>query len=301
MMSYFLPIIAIFIFFSGCASSTTNSLERISTQETKLVIYNTPVNDSCIAQKSTSIFNRFPFIDEREFEVKGKFHPKFYQSISFHYKAKSIEKVDFWRLQQDPSSLDFIYIRPLWIKEYKKVSGDLFTNIAYSLNISAQKQHILRHWVEQGGVLWLEFGLFSTRYDTFNREGEISAWRIRKSLRSALDGVRFWKRPIVPYLFTAKRIDLINYMPTTKSFVINQKASIIKGIKRLKLAIYNFMEEYPLIRGKKLVVDKQGRPLVTLLKYGKGYVLSLLPFEYSDVYYDGELLRWKLLFFLTKR
>ncbi len=299
MMRYFISLLLSLLFLSGCASSQ-NSIEKELTNEVTLTIYNQPVEDLVSVQKGSDIFHKFPFIDEREFEVKGKFNPKFYQSINLTYNAKSIEDVNFWRLQKEPQSLDFIYIRPLWIKEYKRVSRDLFKNIAYSLNISAKEQEILRSWVKQGGVLWVEFGLFSTRYDIFNREGEIAAWRIRKNLYRAVGGMRFLHKPVTPYLFQAKKIDLINYMPSTKSFIIDQKASLIKGIKRLKLVIYNFMEIYPLIEGKKLIVDTRGRPLVTLLPYGRGYIVSLLPFEYSDVYYDGELLRWKLLLYLIK-
>lgn len=299
-MRYFVLFFTTLILLTGCANRTS-VIEKELNREIKLTIYNQPVQDLFIHQGSSDIFHRFPFIDKREFEVKGKFPKDFYKNITLVYNAKSIKKVDFWELAKSPKSLNFIYIEPIWIKEYRRLTGDLYANIAYSLNISAKEQEILRNWVEQGGVLWVEFGLFSTRYDIFNKEGEISSYKIKKSLQDAFVGLRFWQNPIQSYLFKAKKIDLINFMPTEKSFLVDEKESIIKGIKRLKVVIDNYMEMHVLINGEKLLVDKEGRPLVTLVKYGKGYVISLLPFEYTDVYYDGELLRWKLLFYLLKK
>ena len=300
MMRYLVLFLASLIFFAGCASKNS-ALENELQKEVKLAIYNQPVQNLFMQQGSGDIFHRFPFIDKRQFEVKGKFPKDFYSKITLVYNAKNIKEVDFWKLQKSPKSLDFIYIEPMWIKEYRKLTGDLLANIAYSLNISAKEQEILRDWVKKGGVLWVEFGLFSTRYDIFNKEGEISAKAIQRSLDRAFSGVKFWQRPLHRYLFKAKKMDLINYMPTTKSFVVDENASIIKGVKRLKVVIDNFMEEYAIVDGKRLLVDSANRPLVTLAQYGKGYVVSLLPFEYSDVYYDGELLRWKLLFYLAKK
>ncbi len=300
MMRYFMLFLASFIFFAGCASKNS-TLEKELQKDVKLTIYNQPVQNLFIQQGNSDIFHRFPFIDKRQFEVKGKFPKDFYSKITLVYNANNIKEVDFWKLEKSPKSLDFIYIEPMWIKEYRKLTGDLFANIAYSLNISAKEQEILRDWVKQGGVLWVEFGLFSTRYDIFNKEGEISAKAIQRSLNKAFAGMKFWQKPLYRYVFKAKKMDLINYMPTTKSFIVDENASIIKGIKRLKVVIDNFMEEYAIVDGKSLLVDSANRPLVTLVRYGKGYVVSLLPFEYSDVYYDGELLRWKLLFYLAKK
>ena len=299
-MRFFLLFVVSLFFLGGCASKNSQ-LERELKKEVKLTICNHPVYTLLTEQQNSDVFHRFPFIDKRQFEIKGKFNKKFYEKLTLIYNAKNFKDVDFWKLQEEPYALDFIYIEPMWIKKYRKLTSDLFANIAYSLNISIKEQEILRNWVKNGGILWMEFGLYSTRYDIFNKEGETSTYTTKSSLQNALDNLTFLQKPFYKYLFEAKKVDIINYMPTIKSFIINQNASKIKGIKRLKLVVNNFMEEYVVLDGQRLLVDKNNNPLVTLVHYGKGYIVSLLPFEYTDVYYDGELLRWKLLFYLIKR
>jgi len=41
--------------------------------------------------------------------------------------------------------------------------------------------------------------------------------------------------------------------------------------------------------------------LVSFVQYGKGGVVFLRPFEFQDKRFDGELLRWKLLFYFLEK
>ncbi|BCD62632.1 hypothetical protein NitYY0826_C1514 [Nitratiruptor sp. YY08-26] len=294
--------VLILLLFAGC-SVKNEKIDKELAKEVHLHVYSNELQDIW-AQRSSprKLLYRFPFVGAPKGEdIRGKFDNKFYSSINLVYNAKKIEDVDFWKLRDNPKSLDFIYVRPLWIKEYRKLTKDLFANIAYSYNISAKEQEILRDWVYNGGKLWLEFGVYSTKYDMFNKNGEIDPRKIEKLIKNSFTGLTFWKKPLRSFIFKSDDLDLINYLPTIKRFRIDERKSQIKGIKRLKLNIYNYMENYVLVDGKALLVDKQGRTLVTLNRFGKGYVLSMLPFEYQDVYYDGELLRWKLLFMLYER
>ncbi len=283
------------IFFLGCASHT--SLDQKIQNPEIVHIVTTKVQNIFPLQKSTSYFDRFPFI-LKNYDVRGKFSDDFYQRLNFIYTAKPIEEVDFWKLQKEAKSVDFIYVRPIWIKEYRKLSNDLFENICYSYNISKKEQDILKAWVAQGGKLWIESGTYSTKYDIFNKNGEIATKKINYLVKDSLRNVRFWRNPIKSYLFYGQNLDPINYVPSIKTFVVNTRASAFKDIKRLKIEVRDYVQNNFVILGEPLVVDTKRNPLVTLLKYKKGYVVSLLPFEYKDVYYDGELLRWRLLFYL---
>lgn len=233
-------------------------------------------------------------------DIKGKFDDRFYASMDLIYRAKNIRNVDFWQLRDAPQTLDYIYIKPLWIKEYRKLTNDLLANICYSYNLSEEEQEILKEWIRQGGKLWVEFGLFSTRYDQFNRNGEIAQRKIAATIHNDLNGLRFLGNTFHIYTFRAKNLDFINYKSTYKAFTIDTTRSKLKGIRRLRLDIDNFIQTQVVISGEPLVVDKYGRTLVSIKKYGNGYIISLLPFEYKDAYYDGELLRWKLLFYTLK-
>lgn len=294
-MKKFLIPFLLLLMVAGCASHT--DLDTQIQKAEKIQIVTTTVSTPIAQEKSKNIFQEFPFI-LGDYEIRGKFSDKFYDNLHFVYTARPIEKVDFWRLQKEPKSIDFIYVSPVWIRDFKKVSSNLFEDLCYSYNISKQEQDILKQWVAKGGVLWLESGTYSTKYDIFNRRGEIATAKINRLIRQSLQGVRFWDRPIKHYLFASHDLDPINYVPSSYIFQVDSNRSIFKDIKRLKIDIQNYLQNNFVVLAKPLVVDTKGRPLVTLMKYGKGYVVSLLPFEYKDVYYDGELLRWELLFYI---
>jgi outer membrane protein OmpA-like peptidoglycan-associated protein len=54
-------------------------------------------------------------------------------------------------------------------------------------------------------------------------------------------------------------------------------------------------------KGDYLLKSIKGKPLVSFIRYGKGGVVFLRPFEFQDKRYDGELLRWRLVFFLMNK
>jgi len=300
MRSFFLTILIIFI--GGCASKTS-SLDKEIAKEEKIKLEVGYVQNPFLEQKDIKeVFKHFPFISLKPpLEMRGKFSDEFYNSLETSFKAKHLKEVNFWKLQEDPQSVDIIYLLPLWIKDYRKLSSDLLENIAYSYNISQEEQNILRDWIAQGGKLWVEFGTFSTKYDVFNRYGEISTRKIRSLINSSFTNTKLFSKPIKSYIFKSKNLDVINYVPSSKEFTIDTTRSKFKDIKRLKLNLENFMENYAIALGEPLILDTKGRALVTQIPYQQGLVVTLLPFEYKDVYYDGELLRWRLLFYLLER
>jgi len=44
----------------------------------------------------------------------------------------------------------------LGLNKFQRVSNDLFANIGYSYNLSSKEQKILKWWLGQGGILWIE-------------------------------------------------------------------------------------------------------------------------------------------------
>ncbi|BCD67686.1 hypothetical protein [Nitratiruptor sp. YY09-18] len=300
MKHYLIILLSIIVLLSGCASKAT--IEKELQKSEKVVICNTILPLQTHENRPSELLHRFPFVSlKKNYDIRGKFDRKFYESINFVYNAKNIKDVDFWQLRNEPKLVDFIYVLPLWIKDYRKLTSDVMSNIAYSYNISAQEQKILRSWVEKGGVLWVEFGIFSTKYDIFTKSGEINTKKINYLIKNGFRGLKFWGSPLKNYLFQSKSIDFLNYVSSSQSFVVNQKRSLIKGIARLRLNLDNYLENFMILDGKPLLVDQKGKPLVTMKRYGKGAVVTLLPFEYQDAYYDGELLRWKLLYYFLNR
>ncbi len=299
-MKKLIAFLVLALFFAGCASKV-EELSNATMPQEKLSVCNTQLPDYFQNSGRGAIFKRFPFVTLRkDVDVKGKFDDRFYAGLDLVYNAKNIEDVDFWKLRDEPKSLDYIYILPLWIKDYRKLTGDLFTNICYSYNLSEEQQQILKDWIAQGGKLWVEFGVFSTKYDLFNRNGEIAQAKIHRLVRSDLEGLRFLDTPYRTFLMRSKNLDFINYQSTYKAFEIDQRRSKLEGIRRLRVDIDNYLENYIVLEGEPLVVDRSGRTLVSIKSYGNGYIISLLPFEYKDAYFDGELLRWKLLFYTLK-
>jgi hypothetical protein len=282
---------------AGCAAKQEAEIDSEDVR-----VYVTKVEDVFFKEKkSRDVLKHFPFVTMRKnVSPKGKFSDEFYQSINYIYTAKNIKDVDYWELEKEPKSVDFIYVLPLWMKEYRKLSDDLLTNISYSYNLSEEEQAILREWIEQGGVLWVESGVFSTKYDMFTRGGEIAVRKIKERVVNDLAGLHFLQKPLKTYLMQSQNLDAINYVEAQKDFKVRAKQKFFHDIRRLRLNLDNYLQNYFVILDKTLIESESGEPLVTYTKVGKGYVVSLLPFEYEDVYYDGELLRWKLFYFVYK-
>lgn len=298
-MARIILFIAVFFAFWGCSvkeSSLDKKLKEfdevnVSVTEVDRVFYH--------PKKSRDVLKRFPFVSLRpKIDIKGKFPDEFYKNITFFYIAKNIKEVNYWELEKEPKSVDFIYVLPIWIKEYKDVSSDLFENIAYSYNLSKKEQDILKEWVKQGGVLWVEGGVYSTRYDMFTKSGEIAYGKIYRLVKRSLQNKHFLNYPIQTYLFKSKGLDFINYTPSYKEFRVYAKNSFFKDIKRLKLNLDNYLQNYFVIKSNPVLTTQNGSPVVSINGFKNGYLVTLLPFEYEDVYYDGELLRWRLLYYL---
>jgi len=299
-MKYILNIVVI-IFFIGCGGDS-NLDKQITTPE-QVQIYDINVDNIMPnIHNGKKLLKNFPFVSYNLImDFNGKFSYQFYDKIDYRYKYSSLDKVDFWKLRTNPFLYDFIYVLPMWVEDFKRVSNDLFKDIGYTYNLSLKEQDILKWWVSQGGILWIESGVYSTRYDTFKRNGEIDEKAINAKLINKTKNLHFLVRQIHTYVYKTKKIDFVNYKPTEVDFNVVSKYPYFQDIKKLKIKNSNYLTIYMLPKAKYLLEDSKGNPLVSFIQYGKGGVVFLRDFEYFDKRFDGELLRWKLLFYLLNK
>ncbi len=275
MKKMFIASVAVFLLL-GCTQKNLDisDVEKELQAEDKTVIYDIKMQDiSQTLEASISKFSKFPFISEAvRSDFKGHYSPEFYAKHSVSLHAQRMDRVDYWSLQKDFKSLDVIYTKAIWINQYKQVSNDVFVNLSYAHKLSTKEQKVLRDWIAQGGVLWIENGLYATG-------NELSV----PALKS--ENLKFLNFQVSPCTYD-----------NTKEFVFTDMKSIaqLHPLKSLELLVTKRKQIHYILKGKVLVSSSKN-PLVSLNEYGKGKIFSLLPFEYTSLYRDGEFLRWKLL------
>jgi len=288
---------------SGCSTQYEYQLEKKIFTPKSVEVYDINVeNVYTHPNNKMHLLENFPFVSNQPVvDFKGKFSDEFYDKINYRYKAAPLKDVDFWKLRDNPFSQDFIYVLPIWVNKFQKVSNDLFENIGYSYNLSLKEQEILKWWVGEGGILWVEGGTYSTRYDTFKKNGEIASDVITKKVIQKSENMIFFDKKVRTYLYKSKRIDFVNYMPLVMAFTAESNIDYFKDIKTLKIQTHNYLSADYLPQAQYLIKDKKNNPLVSFVPYGQGGVLFVRPFEYKDKRYDGELLRWKLVYYLMNK
>ena len=299
-----LSILALFVLFVvGCSTKYEERLEQKILSPESVEVYDVNVrNIYAHPNNRIRLLQKFPFISNQPvLDFHGKFSDEFYDKLDYKYKATPLKDVDFWKLRTNPFLEDFIYVLPTWANKFKRVSSDLFEDIAYSYNLSLKEQEILKWWIGEGGILWIEGGIYSTRYDTFKRNGEIASKQISKKIIQKSKNLHFFDKKVKTYIYKSKKIDFINYIPLKITFQTENKLDYFKDIKKLKIKTQNYLNADFLAQAEYLVTSKDNKPLVSFVPYGKGGVIFVRPFEFKDKRYDGELLRWKLLYFLLNK
>ncbi len=299
---YFLFLFIFTILFTGCyTSDKTISIldDRLLSPNYAPIIYNSYpseyLKDETIGRE---LLGSFPFISlSYNIDFKGKFNDNFYDKIPYRYKSAFLPDVNFFKLLSNPFLYDFIYIQPIWVENFKRVSNDLFENICYSYNMSSKEREILKWWIKQGGVLWMESGIFATGYENYTTDIKRSDRKILKKLYKKSKNLSFLGKSIKTLHFRAKKIDLVKIDMHNIVFknLINQKG--FEHLDTLSLKIDKFAQNYFVFNSGVLVKDKKGDILASQIKYGKGKVISLLPLDFTTRYYDGELFRWNLLYY----
>ena len=298
-----MSFIIFILFLGGCASKNEVITEKKILSPESVEIYDISVDKFWKdINNGRKLLKNFPFVSYKPIvDFKGKFSNQFYSKIDYRYKFDNIKDVDFWKLRTNPFAEDFIYVLPMWVNEFKRVSNDLFEDIGYTYNLSTKEQEILKWWIGEGGILWIEGGIYSTRYDTFKKNGEIDKVAINNKIRQKSSHLKFFDRPIHTYVYKSKRVDSINYEPLKLDYKTKSKYRYFSDIKNLQIKTDNFLTADFLPKGDYLLKSLKGKPLVSFIRYGKGGVVFLRPFEFQDKRYDGELLRWRLIFWLMNR
>lgn len=220
-------IFAIFlmIFLSACSNRNVNinpEIEKSLLQPETVDIYDIDINKLVVGKEdSREQIKNFPFVSLNPvLDYRGKFSDQYYDLKPYKIRAQRIDEVDFWKLQNNPYMIDFIYVLPIWVDNFKKVSNDLYQNIGYTYNLSVKEQEILKWWVEQGGVLWLESGIYTTLYDSYNKSGVTSSSKAKKILSKKSENLNFMDRNLHVIKYQAEKVDYINYKKERLSLIL---------------------------------------------------------------------------------
>ncbi len=298
-----IALVAIGLMSGGCATKEQKVLEKSILSPESVEIYDVSAKSTLDeVHHGRKLLRNFPFVaKEPVLDFNGKFSHQFYDKIDYRYKFSQLRDVDFWKLRTNPFAEDFIYTLPTWSDEFKRVSNDLFTNLGFTYNLSTKEQEILKWWIGQGGILWVEGGIYSTRYDTFKKNGDINHKAIVKKVVDKSKNLRFFDKSVKTYMSTAKKVDYINYIPLKQQFKTTSNIAYFKDIRNVELVSQDFLSVDFMPKARTLLKTTSGKTLVSFVQYGKGGVVFLRPFEYKDKMYDGELLRWKLMYYLINR
>ena len=268
--------IVIVISLIGCSQKKLDisDVEKELEVKNKTLIYDIKMQDITQSlESSMSKFSKFPFISETvSNDFNGHYSPEFYEENPVTLSSQRMDKVDYWVLQRDFKSLDIIYTKSIWINQYKQVSDDIFVNLCYAHKLSPNQQKVLLEWIRQGGILWVENGLYATG-DEFNL------------VKIKSQNLKFLDFKVSQYTFE-----------NSKQVVFENVKSIreLQKIKSLQLTLQKKKQINYILKGTNLL-SSSDKILLSLNKYGKGKIVSLLPFEFTSLYRDGELLRWKVL------
>lgn len=287
-------------FISGCSNRNVNinpEIEKSLLQPETVDIYDINLN-RLLDEKfdSREQIKKFPFVSLNPvIDYKGKFSNQFYDLKPYKVRAQRIDEVDFWKLQNNPYMIDFIYVLPVWVESFKRISNDLYQNIGYTYNLSLKEQEILKWWIEQGGVLWMETGIYTTLYDSYNKSGVINAKKAKKLLYEKSKNLSFLDKNLHLIKYESVKVDYINFKNREIELNVLSDYSWLNDINKLKIVVSNYAEHYFVPDGKVLLRAENGIPLITENQIGKGMIISMLPFTYNDTRFDGELLRWKVM------
>jgi hypothetical protein len=276
--------IAVLLFLFGCTQKKLdlNDVDRELKLDNKTLIYDMKMQDiSKPLEIKVSKFSVFPFISETpKSDFKGHYSPDFYKKHSYSFKSKRMDKVDYWALEKDFKSMDIIYTKPIWVNQYKQYSNDIFENICYSHKLSDEKQLILKNWIKNGGVLWVENGLYVIGNGLDN-------------IPKLDENLKFLDFNVSKYTFTNS--------DNIKEIVFNNIETIdeLKDIKSIQMNLDKKQQINFILDGATMISSPLGT-IVSLSVYDKGKIISMLPFEFSSLHEDGELLRWKLLDIIKK-
>jgi hypothetical protein len=283
----------------SCAPTASTPQGDLAPKPEEIYTFSVPASSLSREIKDTKpdILKGFPFIAYQPVvNFRGKFPPEFYSRIKQRWAAESLKSADIWRLRNDHYLYDVLYANPLWIGDLQLREGDLLKNIVNAYNISNEQFKVLEDWIKDGGILWIESAIYISSYDYnlnhFNDEK-------LKDLVGKIKAMTILGHKVNVRVETARRIDEFN--TERLSMVISPEENIIGHVETLDKQIRSLLLEQTDYIG--IYVTIQGEPIVksgdatyaSYVNYGKGKIITLAPFDFKNVQYDGELLRLDLL------
>jgi hypothetical protein len=242
-----------------------------------------------------AVLKDFPFISAQPVSgFMGKFPPEFYSGIKYRWSAEYITFVDFWKLRHNQNLYDVIYITPLWIGDMSLKDADLLKDIAFSYNISDEQLKILDNWIRGGGILWIESAIYISSYDyNLNKLNDEKV----KELADRLGSMTLLGNKLNVFTLTARKIDEFNVEKLSLEVTPDKSEEIGKinrDVNRLLLEQPDYIGIYFTVEGNPTI--KSGDVVYASYKvYGKGKIITLVPFNFKNVQYDGEIFRLDLL------
>ncbi|MCK9372247.1 MAG: hypothetical protein M0P91_03560 [Sulfuricurvum sp.] len=296
--------IALLLVFSGCSTKndTFSDLKNELLSDKPVAVYNVPTSGIYVLDKWTEreALKEFPFIAPiSPFDFHGKFHDDFYDNLQPSWKGVSLDKVDWTSLSKEPALYTIIYIQSVGITQGGAMVDDFMTNIAKAYNISPSKMEMLKHWIENGGILWSEAGLRASRFETFYPYGGINdakTMALFSKDRGSIFGL-----PVRHRVLKSNSIDMVNYEPAVIGLRAASSASQLQGVKNVIFRSGSFIETYPIIQTNPLLIDNAGTLYAGYGTLGKGLIVTTVPTVYWQADNDGELYRWKLLSWVLQR
>lgn len=300
-------VVLVFFLVSGCSTHRKTyrkgcvyDICDILSKPEKINIIETPVYTSGkVSPTRKQILNSFPFVAYRPIiDFRGKFPPEFYSAIKCRWSAVSFQDADYWSLRFNPYLYDIIYVKPLWIGDFSLRSEDFLKDLSYTYNVSFRELNILKNWIKNGGVLWIESAIYISSYDvSLNRLTRKRLAILFKKLKR----MTIFGKKVDMFVLRAKLIDKFHTKPLNKTVVVlksfSEQPNLLRGIHRLKLSQYDYLGAYFAVRGKP-IIKYNGKVYASYIDYGKGKIITTVPFDFLDVHYDGELYRWNLLMWL---
>jgi hypothetical protein len=283
----------------SCAPTAKTPQGDLSPKPEEIYTFSIPANSISREIKDTKpdILKGFPFISFQPVtNFRGKYPPEFYSTIRQRWNAEALQTADIWKLRYDQQRYDVIYTNPLWIGDLSLGEGDYLKNIVYSHNLSEEQFKVLENWIKEGGIFWIESAVFISSYD-YNLNN-FSDSKLNKLIEKIKTMTLFGHKLHVSTSM-AKRIDEFN---TEKlSMIISPDENLIKHVEVLDKQINNLLLEQTDYVGIYITLD--GEPIVksgdkiyaSYINYGKGKIITLVPFGFKNVHYDGEMLRLDLL------
>jgi len=283
----------------ACAPTAKTPQGDLSSKPEEIYTFSIPANSISREIKDTKpdVLKGFPFISYHPVtNFRGKYPPEFYSGIKQKWHAESLQAADIWSLRHDPQMYDVIYTSPLWIGDLYLAGKDYLENIVYSHNLSEEQFKILDNWIKEGGVFWIESAVFISSYDyNLNNFNDDKLNKLIEKIKAET----LLGHKLRIFSSTAKRIDEFN---TEKlNMVISPEENLIRHIAVLDNQIKSLLIEQTDYIGIYITLD--GEPIIkagdkiyaSYINYGKGKIITLAPFDFKNVHYDGEMLRLDLL------